>query len=257
MDLPQQKSLFKNSSPWLVISLILHLLLFWLAILYAKTPTVLDPLEVELFAENRETKQIVDIPELAPKEKPKDTKYLSHNNQRVEKETKAPRQKPNPWQNAIAQNQLNKNQKADAESDPDGLAKKQSEESGSISETDFLPEIPLSDKTYINAEEFKHTRYYLEIKRKIEITWNPYSALRSHQGISISRGMLATYLGVTLTQNGELDHLAVLSSSGIDALDEEAKRSFYSSAPFTKVPRELLSPDGKLRFEFGFIVYRR
>ena len=239
-------------SAWFLLSLFLHLLLLWFLFFAVRHPTTAKKeLEVELFAD-RDPKQIVDIPNLAPKEKPKHTKFLSQFDQRVDQETKAPRQRPQPWQDAVQQKPLAKT---------DGLT--QEKENPLVQnrrpETDFLPEIPLGEKTYINAEAFKHTGYYLEIKRKIELTWNPNRVMRKmfQRGISVERGVLATYLGITLHADGRLDDIVVLESAGVPALDEEAQRAFRASAPFTHPPEELLSRDGKLRFEFGFILYGR
>ena len=56
-------------------------------------------MEVELFKqqEQKVAKQIVDIPELAPQEKPEKAKYLSQHFQKVKKETQAKVQgKPQP-----------------------------------------------------------------------------------------------------------------------------------------------------------------
>jgi len=258
-----QKNRRKQLLPWLLISFIFHFWILWLLFSFQEEWFKTKPMEVEIVAHKTDPKdkQIVDIPEWGEKLSPDEARLLSKNPQRVKKETKSPRTAPKPWQDAVVQGALEEKRTPTLEG-KDPLYKKYAPERKDLmpsrAQTDYLPEVELGEKTYINAEAFKHTTYYLEIKRKIEITWDPVRALRGTlgRGISIQRGILATYLGVTLRADGTLDGLVVLESSGVEPLDQEAKRAFLASAPFTRVPEPLLSPDDKLRFEFGFIVGR-
>ena len=252
----------KHFIPWIFLSLFLHFLAILLMQRYSHELASLKPVDVELREVKRDPnkKQIVDIPELAQKIRPEKSKFLSKHHQQVKEETQSPRKLPQPWQDASVQGKMDAIKEDLARLDGDSLSKKtQTPLIPLRPETDFLEDIKLGEKTYINAEAFKHTSYYLEIKRKIEITWNPRSAMRNlwRRGISIERGMVATYVGVTLKPNGDLEEVVVLESSGVPSLDQEGIRAFRSSAPFTKVPTDLLSQDGKLRFEFGFIVMGR
>lgn len=270
---PRSKPAFGR---WILLSIVLHALLLAFFALHEPDLADLAAQEkarvrwVELVDRGQfERRQIVDIPNLAPEEKPRleDRRYLSTKNQRVDEETQAPREKPDRWRAAL-QGRERKSPQARLDSEgaglkpvpkPKGLDMAPGDEAPqeAASDSDYLKGVRFGEHTYINAEEFKHTGYYLEIKRKIEITWNPNTALRAQfsRGISIERGVLSTYLGITLRPDGQLDDVALLQSSGVDALDQEAVRSFRASAPFTKVPEDLLAPDRKLRFEFGFIIY--
>ncbi len=76
-----------------------------------------------------------------------------------------------------------------------------------------------------------------------------------NKGISIEKGVLSVSLGVTLNPDGSIYNIAVLSPSGVEPYDNECMRAIRDSGPFTAPPKQILSPDGKLRFEFGFFVY--
>src|SRR5262245_27711231 len=86
--------------PWVVLSLLVHgITIYGLPGFLSHRDPVPETLDVWLLDRN-EPKQIVDIPELAPHEKPPNARYLSEHDQRVEKETQAPRTLPNPWHEA-------------------------------------------------------------------------------------------------------------------------------------------------------------
>ena len=41
--------------------------------------------------------------------------------------------------------------------------------------------------------------------------------------------------------------------SGLDFMDEEAKRAFREAQPFPNPPRQLLGESGQISFRFGFL----
>lgn len=250
--------------PWAILSLLLHTLIFFgvkgvVRIQQAEKQKSLSVAWIKDVVE-RPRRQVVEIPPNPAQPKPKSARFLAEHNQSVAVETRAAHPST---------------EKSGATGDPSraitpptsGLAVAQAP--GKTAEppslfggdrSDYLPEdLRRGDKNFINAEAFEHTGYYLAVKRKIEIAWNPRAAYAqgqiSHGGLN--RNLIKTVLGVTFDRQGVLEQTVILESSGVEALDAEAIRSFRVSSPFTTVPDGLLFTDGKLRFEFGFIIYTR
>ena len=244
---------------WLILSLFFHLL--FLSFLRteekATVARALDIVRVELkeFPPNVARRQIVDAPAAGQAVKPKNARFLSYRAQSVKKESVG----PSGLSPGGASSRTEERQEAGVGKEEKSISEMTGPHRGPGNATnEYFPEIPKGDGTYINADAFEHTGYYLEMKRKIQLTWNPQRILRRlwMSGVMRERHDLRTLLGVTLLANGELFQTVVLESAGrgFEDVDQEAVRAFRSSAPFTRPPRELLSPDQKLRFEFGFVI---
>lgn len=118
---------------------------------------------------------------------------------------------------------------------------------------EYLPDIKVGDKTYVNALANPQVSYYMELKRKFKLTWDPVPALRS-QIDQITKGKITVVMGVSLDAAGNLSELRILKASGLSAYDAEARRTVTASAPFTKPPSYLLK-DGMVRMAWTFVVY--
>jgi len=256
--------------PWALTSLLLHALIFLgvRELIKVKQREEQKSLSVAWVKEivDRPRKQVVEIPLTESQEKPKHARFLAEKNQVAEVETRA--QHPSQGKSGPKVETETETETKAVQALPNpgvAVARAPSPPAATQSlfdgeRSDYLPEdIRRGDKNFINAEAFEHTGYYLEVKRKIEIAWNPRSAFSQARGGGglFSKNLIKTVLGVTFDRSGSLDQLVVLQSSGIGAIDEEAIRSFRVSSPFTSVPDGLLFTDGKLRFEFGFIIYTR
>jgi len=82
------------------------------------------------------------------------------------------------------------------------------------------------------------------IERWIEAQWQ-YPDLAKHYGL---QGKVTVEF--TVLQNGHIDLLAVVRSSGSNLLDEEAVRAIKAAAPFPPIPRSIAA--NRLRIIAGF-----
>jgi outer membrane biosynthesis protein TonB len=119
---------------------------------------------------------------------------------------------------------------------------------------DFLPDYKVGNRTYLNTLANPNIAYYVELRRKFRFAFNPIPVLRRYPNM-ISRGQIATVWGVSVNAEGQLAGLTLLRGSGLDAYDNEARRTIASSAPFSKPPADFLTTDGQLHMAWTFVVY--
>jgi protein TonB len=82
----------------------------------------------------------------------------------------------------------------------------------------------------LNTRDPQYITYFNSIKRSIEIVWEyPEAALR--YGL---QGKLL--LQFTILNNGELESMQIVRSSGSNLLDQEALRAMKAAAPFRPIP---------------------
>ncbi len=119
---------------------------------------------------------------------------------------------------------------------------------------DFLPNYKVGNRTYLNTLANPNVGYYVELKRKFRMAFNPYAALRYHLN-EISRGQISVVWGVSIDQNGNLAGLTLIRPSGIGDYDMEARRTISVSAPFNKPPVDQLTEDKMMHMAWTFVVY--
>lgn len=119
---------------------------------------------------------------------------------------------------------------------------------------DFLQGFKIGNHTYLNAQANPSITYFVELKRKFELTWNPVPALRRHLS-QISRGEIRVVWGVTVNNQGELTDVLLIRGSGIAGYDSEAHRTITASAPFSRPPANIQEKDGKLYMAWTFVYY--
>lgn len=119
---------------------------------------------------------------------------------------------------------------------------------------EFLPDYKIGDRTYVNALANPQIAYYVELKRKFKLTWNPVPALRA-QINQITKGKVTVVMGVSLDASGKLAGLQMIRGSGLSAYDAEARRTVKASAPFSKPPSSILQKDGQVHMAWTFVVY--
>src|SRR3990167_9166158 len=119
---------------------------------------------------------------------------------------------------------------------------------------DFLPNYTIGNRTYLNTLANPNIAYFVELKRKFKLTFNPVPALRAHIN-EISRGKIDVILGVSVNAQGNIADLIVIRTSGIPAYDQEGIRTVRASSPFTSPPSNLLAPDNLLHMAWTFSVY--
>lgn len=82
----------------------------------------------------------------------------------------------------------------------------------------------------INTEDLKYFSYLLKIKSKIESLWS-YPLAATQQGIE---GNLLVHF--IIDQDGRVNTVEIIVSSGHDLLDREAVRAVEAASPFTPLP---------------------
>jgi protein TonB len=106
----------------------------------------------------------------------------------------------------------------------------------------------------LNTTEFKYYSYFLGLKKQIEGVWHypRDAALRGEHG--------SLNLIFTISSNGDLDGIQVVSSSGFRSLDGEALRAIKVAAPFHPFPKSwqgLEKLNVKATFEYTYRNFLR
>ena len=120
---------------------------------------------------------------------------------------------------------------------------------------DYLKNLDDGDATALNAKKFKFASFFNRVKRQVQQEWNPSTVYVRHDPSGNVYGVKdrVTVLRVHLAPDGRLLGSNVLTSSGVDFLDDEAVSAFKRSAPYGNPPKELVEADGQIHFTFAFI----
>ena len=122
------------------------------------------------------------------------------------------------------------------------------------SNDDFLPSYKIGNRTYLNALANPSIFYFVELKRKFRLAFNPEPSIRYNLD-KITRGQMAVIWGVSVDAQGKLKDLILIRSSGLSDYDQEARRTISVSAPFSQPPAHLLEQDGLLNMAWTFVVH--
>lgn len=238
-----------------VASLLLHfLVLFILSVVMTQIDKSLPepaPVWVEL-KKMDSPRQIADIPKPKREEKPDKADAVSMYDQKVKDEIvkqgmeqQSASVKPSPLKPEPDSRKLVK---------MPGLPEARKEMPATLVPDDFLPDYKWGNRTYINTLAQPNMAYFVELKRKYRLTWNPAPILRGHAN-EISRGKISVVLGVSVNSRGELADLVVIRSSGYYDYDQEGKRTIRSSSPYSAPAANLLGADHLLHMAWTFVVY--
>jgi protein TonB len=97
----------------------------------------------------------------------------------------------------------------------------------------------------LNTADVRYAPYTQSVKQWIEARWE-YPDLAKHYGL---QGRVVVEF--TILQNGYIEFVALVRSSGSKLLDEEAVRAIKAAVPFKPFPRSIQEPS--LRIIAGFI----
>lgn len=133
---------------------------------------------------------------------------------------------------------------------------------------DHLPNVAEGNATWLNSRSFKYASYFNNVKRAVGRVWDPimYRLFASREDLrSGGTSNYVTVVVVTLDGAGNLEDVEVSRSSGVAVVDQAALDAFRGVGRFPNPPRGLADPDGRIRFDFGFIytlegsrfIYRR
>ena len=135
-----------------------------------------------------------------------------------------------------------------------------SENPGEASQSDdYLKDVKTGMQTLLSTREFVYFSYYQRIKDQIRQYWEPgvreKVKIVYRQGRTIaSQKDRMTQLMVTLDSQGGLLKVEVLSSSGVQQLDDAAIEAFKSAAPFPNPPGGMVESDGTIKIRWDFIL---
>lgn len=139
-----------------------------------------------------------------------------------------------------------------------GIANGNANSRGVASNNDYIADLPLGDKTSLNTVEFKYFGFYNRIRQKLEQYWG--SSLRDKAKNLYEKGRklasqedYITSVKLTLDEKGNIVHIKIQGSSGVQELDDAAIESFNKAGPFPNPPRGMLE-NGITTIEWGFVV---
>jgi len=245
---------------FILLSLLLHIAFF-----RVNLPTFAPPPKAPMIVERitlppeQEKKQVVSQP--APSQDvtpPKDSQYLSKENQTVKEETKA-------IQVAKPKNSTPSTPKKKTLTMADlGLkpipqpSRKPSHYRPPSSTDDYLPNIKEGPETALNTREFKFYSYFERIKDRLRMYWEPELTQRVQriyaQGKDIGDQDLITKLTIVLNKKGELSKIKIIRNSGVEDVDSAAVKAFELAAPFPNPPSGMVDQDGNVYLTWSFIV---
>ncbi|MFN8847196.1 MAG: energy transducer TonB [Bdellovibrionales bacterium] len=225
-------------------------------------------------------RQIVEQEVRPSNEEAPDTRFLSAQNQKVDKQTVSKNRGEfrNSKREAPPSDSLeNNNKKISLKSlapklgqmayDPDALKKKsatdeeneKSNNSGGSATSDYLKDVDQGLETLLNAREFKYYTYYNRIRKQLSQHWEPRVRTKLSQLFKQGRYLASstdriTKLIVILDQKGNLVNVQMIKDSGVSDLDEAAIEAFQSAAPFPNPPQGIVDPDGTVKIRWDFVL---
>jgi outer membrane biosynthesis protein TonB len=137
---------------------------------------------------------------------------------------------------------------------PSKLASLKTSFSAGGSSGDYFPDYKVGNKTYLNTLANPNIGYYVELKRKFRLAFNPSQVLRQNF-TQLPKGKILVIWGITVDKLGNLKSVQLIRSSGLRGYDSEAKRTISTSAPFSRPGSTMLSKDGQLHMAWTFVVY--
>jgi TonB family protein len=122
---------------------------------------------------------------------------------------------------------------------------------------DHLENVVSGEETALNTASWKYASFFNRIKSRVERYWHPGVEYKRHDPYGNVYGFKdrKTALLVVLRGDGSVKKVYVMDPSGALFLDDEAKEAVEKAAPFPNVPPGLIDPkDGLVKFTFHFLV---
>ena len=237
--------------------------------------------------------QIVDLPDPAQKERPDDANYLAEADRTVEEETKTEEYKINPEILAPEYAEDSKmelediqdvgadtpstgatvgNDRFDPQEDgvlaalpsPFHLTNLDGVQRPTVSshEAQRIAGAPNNDlldveegvAVNLNTKEFLYANYINQIRRLVVFYWRQQLD-NLPRSLRISKPQYKTVVFMSLNEDGLLDSIEILESSGLSPLDNAVVEAVKIAGPYPEPPEGLLDPDGRARLsDMGFTV---
>lgn len=149
---------------------------------------------------------------------------------------------PSPWQ------QTNK----EGTQDPVPSSHAESARAGAPS-NDRLNE-KIGESVNLNTKEFLYAGYLQRIRRIVNFYWEQNINNRP-RSVYLAKPEYSTVVSVVLNSDGALEHIEVVTSAGVDYLDEAVVQAFRMGGPFPNPPAGLIAKDGRVYLgNMGFTV---
>ncbi len=261
--------------PFLLASLLAHLLLLIVLPMILWAPTFEEERVVEIFPidlnrPDEKPYRIADIAEPKVQRRPKKADFLGMYDSSVKQQTVATRSGKGKGERGKGRGREGARQQQKSAMRSESLlafrpslfrspapkaARRRGEDAGRAPD-DFYPDFRRGARTYLNVLRYPSVEYFVRMKRAFKITFSPESSLRAHFAHNrVTRGSVDVVLGVSVDPKGELAELFIFRSSGISSYDREAMRTVRASSPFSAPPQDFIDDDGLLRMSWTFTVY--
>ena len=126
---------------------------------------------------------------------------------------------------------------------------------------DFVEGVPEGEGTFLNAKEFKYATFFYRVRDSVATYWEDLASReyrrRDPSGNIYGIRDRATLLHIQLSPDGSLANVRVEQTSGVDFLDNVAVQAFRMAEPFPNPPAGIADQDGRIRFNFQFVVTMR
>jgi TonB family protein len=123
---------------------------------------------------------------------------------------------------------------------------------------DHVEGVPEGEATFLNTKEFKYATFFYRVRDSVFDHWVD-AATREYRRRDPTGNIYgvrdrATMLAIQLGKSGELDDIRVEKTSGVEFLDMVAVEAFRRAQPFPNPPPGIVDDDGRIRFNFQFII---
>ncbi len=123
---------------------------------------------------------------------------------------------------------------------------------------DKIDGVANGDRTILSTREFRYFSYYHRIKELLRQYWKPMVENKLYRmwarGDAVNKDELTTSLLVLLDEQGKIQKISRMTSSGFADLDQAAIDSFQKAGPFPNPPKGIVEDDGFVRIKWDFVL---
>jgi hypothetical protein len=247
---------------FLAFSLVVHFLILMQRLSISVSPASKQENNVTIRIKLREDpplpktkrrKQIVNNEHTPDRTPPKDTDFLGEKDQSYKEQTVA--KKIRRFKKGVPSKRKKKDLKlSDLSVKRNGDVSPIQNQNVQSSNNDYIQNVKKGDATHLNTQQYKYWSFFNRIRQMIEPRWEhllqEFLRERYHQKIT---GPIVTIIRVIMDEYGNLIATTVLSTCGIQPIDEIAITAIQSAAPFRGVPTGMLH-NRRATFEWHFVL---
>lgn len=116
------------------------------------------------------------------------------------------------------------------------------------------PTLPLGAENMLSSAQSVYYSFYARLAEGTLPIWQSSVRTLESQGLTLPAGDFVTVVELVLREDGALEDIRTLQSSGYSQLDRAAEDSWRRLTRYPNPPRALLGPDGRLRVRWGYKV---